>query len=217
MLKKIIKAILAIVKQLAIAFFFASIIIFIASLFVKDKLELGFSLISNFAVAGEYGEQVEVKFDEMEKRLVNYPHYGTKFATLIIPDMGDFAEEVVHGDDLDIIKKNVGHFAGSYFPGEGGSIIFAAHNSRKHFMFLPKVKIGSIVTVKTDYGVFNYKVYKTKIIKDTQEEELPIQKEKEILMMYTCYPTTTVGHKDKRYVVYAELDSVEYTGDKNES
>lgn len=216
MLKKIIKAIIAIVKQLAIAFFFASLIIFVISCFVKDKIELGFSLINNFAVTGEYGEEVEVKFNELEKRLINYPNYGTKFATLIIPDM-DFEEDVVHGDDLDIIKKNVGHFSGSYFPGEGGTVIIAAHNSRQHFMYLPKVQIDSIVTIKTDYGVFNYKVYNTKIIKDTDEQELPIQKEKEILIMYTCYPTTTVGHKDKRYVVYAELDSVEYTGGQNES
>lgn len=215
MLKKIIKVIIAIVKQIAIAFFFASILLFVASCFLKEKLELGFSLISNFAVAGEIGEQVQVKFDELEKRLINYPHYGTKFATLIIPDM-DFEEPVVHGDDLDIIRKDVGHFAGSYFPGEGGTVIFAAHNSRKHFMYLPKVKIGSIVTVKTDYGIFNYKVYETRIIKDTEEEALPIQKEKEMLIMYTCYPTTTIGHKDKRYVVYAELDSVEYIGDSNE-
>lgn len=216
MLKQIIKVIVAIVKQLAIAFFFASFTIYTVSFFMKDKVELAFSLINNFAVAGEIGEQVEVKFNTIEKRLLNYPHYGTVFATLIIPDM-NFEEKVVHGDDLDIIKKNVGHFSGSYFPGEGGSIIFAAHNSRQHFMYLPKVKIGSIVTVKTDYGEFNYKVYETRIIKDTEEEALPIQKEKEILMMYTCYPTTTVGHKDKRYVVYAELNNAIYTGDKNES
>jgi len=215
MLKKMFRVIIAVVKQLAIAFLFAFIFILLASCFVKDKIELGFSLINNFAVKGTIGDQVEVKFNEVEKKLINYPSYGTIWATLIIPEIG-LEEKVVHGDELDLIKKNIGHYVGSYFPGEWGSIVLAAHNSRQHFMFLPNLKEGSMITIKTDYGTFNYKLTKTKIIKDTDDQELPIGKEKEMLMLYTCYPTTTIGHKDHRYVVYADLNSVEYTGGKNE-
>lgn len=34
-------------------------------------------------------------------------------------------------------------------------------------------------------------------------DELPIQDEKEIFMIYTCYPVNTLGHKTDRFVVYA--------------
>lgn len=215
MLKKIISIIIAVVKQLAIAFFFATLIILISSCFLKERVNLAFSLISNFAVEGRIGDQVEVKFDSIKKRLANYPPYGTLWATLKIPDI-NLNEKVIHGDDLPLIKKNIGHYVGSYFPGEGGSIILAAHNSKKHFMYLPKLPIGAEVTIETDYGIFKYKVYDKKIIKDTDEDLLPIESEKEILMMYTCYPVATIGHKDKRYVVYAELTNIEYKGDINE-
>ena len=72
-------------------------------------------------------------------------------------------------------------------------------------MYLPKLKIGAKVILDTIYGKYTYEVYDTKIIKDTDEDSLPIQKQEEILMMYTCYPVATIGHKDKRYVVYARL------------
>lgn len=215
MLKKIINIMLAIVKHLAIAFFFATSIIIIVSPFVKDKIELAFSLVNNFATNGKIGEQQEIKFDSIKKKLANYPPYGTLWATLKIEDI-NLNEKIIHGDDLDLIKKNIGHYVGSYFPGEGGSIILAAHNSKKHFMYLPKLKINSEVIIKTDYGIFTYKVYKKKIIKATDEESLPIQSDKEILMMYTCYPVATIGYKSQRYVVYAELINTEYIGDKNE-
>jgi len=216
MLKKLVKAIGAIVKQLAIAFFFSSIIIGVMSLFVKDKIELGFSLVNNFAASGEIGEKVEAKYDVFQKRIIKYPKYGTIFATLKIPSL-NIEKEVVHGDDMEILRKNVGHFSGSYFPGEGSSIIFCAHNTRQFFMFLPTIEIGAEIIVETDYGNFKYRVFETKIIKDTDESALPIQKDKEMLMIYTCYPTSTIGHKDHRFVLYADLETVEYVGGNHEA
>ena len=43
------------------------------------------------------------------------------------------------GDTLDILRYGVGHYAGSFFPGEGGSVIFAAHNN--YFRKLNQTKI----------------------------------------------------------------------------
>ena len=39
---------------------------------------------------------------------------------------------------------------------------------------------------------------------------LPIQTNKEELMMYTCWPVDTIGFKTKRYVIYAELEGATY-------
>lgn len=215
MLKKLFSIVIAIVKQLAIAFFFVTLIVLIVSPFLNNQAKRAFSLINNFTTEGQIGEEVEVKFDSLKKRLANYPPYGTFWATLKIPDI-NLEERVIHGDDLDLIKVNVGHYVGSYFPGEGGYIILAAHNSRKNFGKLPNLKIGAEVTIETDYGIFKYKVYDATIIKDSEEERLLVDNGKETLVMYTCYPISSIGFKDERYVVYAELISTEYTGDNNE-
>ena len=43
------------------------------------------------------------------------------------------------------------------------------------------------------------------IVQENETDKLPIQKDKEILMIYTCYPFVYVGYTTQRYVVYAEL------------
>lgn len=69
---------------------------------------------------------------------------------------------------------------------------------------MANLKIGDTAVIKTTYGEFEYKVFKTKIIKETALEELPIQKNMEIFMLYTCYPFNSIGHVTERYVVYFE-------------
>lgn len=44
------------------------------------------------------------------------------------------------------------------------------------------------------------------LIKETEVDKLPIQKDKEILRVYTCYPFNNIGYATQRYVVYAELE-----------
>lgn len=204
MLKKIIKIGKEIAKQIAISFFFASLLFVIIHFLFSDKIDTYLSLINMITIVEKQVEQQEITFDSVEKRLANYPSFGSIWATIKIPDINVEAP-VYHGDTLDIIKYGVGHYSGSYFPGEGGTIILAAHNSKQHFMYLPKLKEGAEVIIEASYGTFTYRLVSTKIIKDDDMDSLPIQTEKEILMMYTCYPVNTIGHKDKRYVVYLEL------------
>ena len=109
-------------------------------------------------------------------------------------------------DALDILKKGVGHSSGSYFPGEGGSIIYMGHNSKKMFRRFSELQKGNEIKVKTSYGEYVYKIYDMQLIKETEVDKLPIQRDKEILMVYTCYPFNNVGYATQRYVVYAELE-----------
>lgn len=80
------------------------------------------------------------------------------------------------------------------------------HNSKKMFRRFSELQIGDEISVNTVYGEFNYKIYDMQLIKETEIDKLPIQKEKEILMIYTCYPFNNVGYATQRYVVYAELE-----------
>lgn len=74
------------------------------------------------------------------------------------------------------------------------------------FRRFSELQIGDEISVNTVYGEFNYKIYDMQLIKETEIDKLPIQKEKEILMIYTCYPFNNVGYATQRYVVYAELE-----------
>lgn len=198
-----------IAEQFGISFFFASLLFLVIYIFFSDQINTSLSLINMITITEGQMKEQEIKFNSIDKRLTNYPKWGSIWATLEVPDIGLIAP-IYHGDTLDIIKYGVGHYSGSYFPGEGGSILFAAHNSRQFFMRLPELKEGAEIIIKASYGTFTYRLSYTKIIMGTDMKSLPIQTEKELLMMYTCYPVNTIGHKKKRYVVYAELVDFKY-------
>lgn len=80
------------------------------------------------------------------------------------------------------------------------------HNSRKVFRRFSELQKGNKITITTDYGKYTYKIYDMQLINETDTDKTPIQKEKEILMIYTCYPFNNIGYATQRYVVYANLE-----------
>lgn len=202
--KKLIKAINATIINIIVALFFAGIIIGSIYLLFGAKIEECVSLINMISVDTSKKEIGETTINE-ENKIQNYPEYGTNYATIEIPAI-DVDLPVYYGDTLDILKNGVGHSSGSYFPGEGGSIIYMGHNSKKVFRRFSELQKGNEITLKTTYGEYKYKIYDIQIIKETDFDKLPVQKEKEILMVYTCYPLNNIGYATQRYVVYAELE-----------
>ena len=179
-------------------------------LFLGRKIDNIFTLANKVSIAtnnqGEQAAPVISTDNENEKTTIkNYPEYGTQYATIEIDKIG-VNLPVYYGDTLDILKKGVGHSSGSYFPGEGGSIIYMGHNSKKMFRRFSELQIGNEIKVTTSYGEYVYKIYDMQLIKETEVDKLPIQRDKEILMVYTCYPFNNVGYATQRYVVYAELE-----------
>ena len=79
------------------------------------------------------------------------------------------------------------------------------HNYKTMLRNFSELEIGDIINVTTDYGEFNYKIYDMKILNETDTDKAPIQKNKEIFMIYTCYPFNNIGYAYQRYMVYAEL------------
>lgn len=145
----------------------------------------------------------EIKFDQEKSTITNYPEYGSRYGNIKIESL-DISLPLYYGDKLSILKNGIGQSSGSYFPGEGGSIICMGHNTKAFLYKLPQIKKEAIIEVETTYGTFRYKVDKTKIVNMYNVDELPIQKEEEILMLYTCYPVNGLGHKTDRFVVYAK-------------
>ena len=207
---KIIKKIFReIVHSVSISLFFLSLFILLLYFLLGNKLSNYLSLINRVVIEEVMKEEVVISFDSIEKRLVNYPSFGDVFATLIIPKTN--VEAIVyHGDSMDLLKTGIGHFSGSYFPGESGTILLAAHNSEEHFKSLPKLVENDEIILKTDYGTFTYEVINYMVMDEKELEKIEIQKSYEELVLYTCYPVDRIGFKTQRYVVYLSLSGVTY-------
>ena len=204
--KRIIQASKATISVIIVALLLVGIIYLATYLFFGQEIDTVVVLLNTVAVElNENKEEVPTVLNEEKQTLENYPEYGTQYATIEIPRIGANLP-VYFGDTLEILKKGVGHSSGSYFPGEGGSIVYMGHNSKKVFRRFSELQIGDEIKVTTTYGEFNYKIYDMQLIKETELEKVPIQREEEILMVYTCYPFNNIGYADHRFVVYAKLE-----------
>ena len=190
--------------NIAIAFFFTAIFALCYYYFVEEELSFYINVI-NTTAAPKTGDEKHVSYNFETSKLLNYPSYGKKYATLSIKSI-DMNLPVYHGDSLKILRHGIGHYAGSYFPGENGTIILAGHNTNGMFNKLDGIKVDDKVIIKASYATFEYQVYDMKVVKETDLSAFKIQHNEEILIMYTCYPInrSIVGRKTQRYVVYAK-------------
>ena len=202
------KEVKEIVETITISFFFSVFFLFIFLMTGKNDLDKYLNLLNFMAVDVKEISENNINIDIETKKIIDYPKYGEIYADLIINSI-KLNTPVYHGDDYNILNKGVGHYAGSMFPGENGSIILASHNS-KQFKNLYDVNINDEVILRTNYGTFKYKIYETKVIKYNDNDALPIKYGEEILMMYTCYPRNVIGFAEKRFVVYAKLVEANY-------
>lgn len=203
MLNKLTKIIKTTILSVIVAFLLVSIFFIGVKIFFGQQIE-DIITIANYITLEKNDRGKELVFNP-DTGLISYPEYETKYAKIKI-DKINVDLPVYYGDTMDVLKKGVGHSSGSYFPGEGGSIIYMGHNSKKAFRNFSELERGDKIEVETTYGKFTYKIYDMKIISETDFDKLPIQKNKEILMVYTCYPFKNIGYTTKRYVVYAELE-----------
>ena len=139
-------AIKATIIELIVALFITVILLGAGYFLLGAKVEDTMSLISKVSIGVSDGNEVVNTVIDENKQLKNYPEYGTKYATIKIPKI-DVDLPVYYGDTLDILKKGVGHSSGSYFPGEGGSIIYMGHNSKKMFRRFSELQKGNEIEV----------------------------------------------------------------------
>lgn len=195
----------AAINNIIVAFVYVLIIVGFITLLFSSKISKAISVINTITVKTEEKLSSEVKIDLEHNKLETKPKYGTKYGDVIIKDL-DINLPLYYGDSLQILRYGIGHTFGSYFPGEGGSIICMGHNTKNFLRKLPEIKIGTKIQVNTVYGNYTYTVYDTKIVSQTDIEAAPVQGEKEILMLYTCYPVNSIGHATHRFITYSSLD-----------
>lgn len=194
----------ATISNIIVAFIYVGIIFGIIYILYSDSISRAISLIDLISVQTTEKVLKDVKIDLSTNKLVSYPKYGTKYGQIKIPSI-DVDLPLYYGDTLKILRLGVGHSSGSYFPGEGGSVLCMGHNYSGYLKRLPETKIGDKITIETTYGIYTYEIYDTKIVNQKQLDAAPIQEEKEILMLYTCYPINAIGHPTQRIFVYANL------------
>lgn len=198
---KIINFLKAAIISIIVAFLFVCLISYVSVKLGKDTFKMATDLLDLVTIRTENkGEEIKPVLEE--KKLINYPTYGTKYGTLKI-DSIDVNLPIYFGESYTVLKNGIGHDSASHFPGEGGSIVYMGHNFKTFLRRLPETEIGDKIKVETNYGNFEYEIYDKKIIHETEVDLVPIQEEKEILMIYTCYPVNNIGHAYQRYVVYA--------------
>ncbi len=187
--------------NIAVSFFFASIFIVLSYFFLDKKIDY-YSTIVNKTTISE-GKTVQAVFDSDSKRIIELPSWGSKFADLKIPSI-DLDLPVYHGDNMKILRLGIGHYAGSYFPGEDGSIILAGHNNPGIFDRLDELDVGDKIMVKANYGSFTYEVSDKKVVEETDLDAFPVEHEYELLVLYTCWPIDgTFSRRTERLVIYA--------------
>lgn len=194
----------AFATYVAISFLFVSVFIVIVYFGFNKSIKQYTNLINTVAIK-KNDKAREISFDSKKKKLDVMPAYGDKYGNVLISSI-DVNLPLYYGDNTEILSYGIGHYAGSYFPGEGGSIILAGHNDPGYLERLSEVKEGDKIIIEANYGTFNYKIVNTKIVNENDLSGFPIQTDKELLIIYTCYPNG-IGHKTERFVVYAEGDN----------
>lgn len=130
------------------------------------------------------------------------PETGEVVGVLEIPRL-EAKLPIVEGTDPAELEKGVGHFKGASFPGEKGQIVFSGHRDTV-FLRLGELEMGDRFYVKMPYGDYMYEIYDSKIVDEDDRTVITLQKDKEDLLLTTCYPFTLTGSAPERYILYAK-------------
>ncbi|WP_096156564.1 class D sortase [Bacillus sp. FJAT-45066] len=160
----------------------------------EQAMEVALDIISNRASAN--GDDLLTKPDDWN------PGFGDVVGLLQIERI-NAKLPIVAGTDPDDLEKGVGHYTGSSYPGEIGQIVLSGHRDTV-FRRLGELQMGDEFVVAMPYGDFVYEIYDYKIVDADDLSIITLQKEKEDLLLTTCYPFSFVGNAPDRYILYAK-------------
>ena len=133
------------------------------------------------------------------------PGEGELYGELIIESAGIHVD-IYFGDSPTELRKGVGTYSAAGLPGEGGTILMAAHNNT-FFHTLGEAKPGDSIQINTNYGRYVYEMTDSRVAEDTDPTAYDFNAVEENLILYTCYPFDRLGFTSQRYFVYAKYIS----------
>lgn len=199
--KKIVNFFKATIISVIVAFLFIASVCVFYNYALKEKFETVADIVQTLAVRNKTYEPV--KLELVNEELKSKPLINSEYARLKIEKI-NVDLPIFYGESLNVLQNGIGQHLESYFPGEGGSVLCMGHNYKKYLQRLPEVEEGDKIVVETEYGTYEYTVFNTKVVHETDVHEAPIQDQEEIFMLYTCYPTYGLGHATHRFIVYAK-------------
>ncbi|MFD3869031.1 class E sortase [Streptomyces sp. NPDC058623] len=141
------------------------------------------------------------------------PTGGRAFAEMTVPRFGaGWTKPVLEGTGPELLKKGLGHYAGSALPGGTGNFAVAGHRRTygDPFKDVPKLRAGDTVEVRDATHRYTYTVRAPALrvlptetgVVDAVPEKSPFTAPGKYLTLTTCEPEWGHSH---RLVVWAEL------------
>lgn len=185
-----------------------SVLFFIIFLFCQTEIKNLFAdrlqgIWLSSAPEYQYEKQgsAENNVDSTEEFL-NGEQYGE-----ILCEKTDMRVPLYYGDDEKILEQGAGTWKGGSMPGKRGVSLIGAHDTT-FFENIGELQQGDELTVNTMYGTTVYHVTGTEIVNieaDSIDKQLEEYKNKDVLILYTCYPfQRTDKEREERYFVYAQ-------------
>jgi sortase A len=140
---------------------------------------------------------------------VEKPTKGKVIGMLEIPSL-QIKEAILEGTDEPELAKAPGHLPDSVLPGQLGKSIIAAHNATT-FRHIDRLQPGDTFTVRTEQGIFTFKVTGQRILH--VKDELP-DTAYPALSLETCYPLDALYLTDQRLFVETALVKSELKSEK---
>ena len=131
-----------------------------------------------------------------------YPAEGDNIGSLTIPAL-KLKLPIIQGTGVKELKKGVGHFTQSVLPGEEDNCVLSGHRDTV-FRQIGNLKIGDQLIVQTSVGTFTYEVNGTRIVHE-DDKTVIVPTDHAVLTMTTCYPFNYIGDAPDRYIVSADL------------
>ncbi|WP_102048685.1 class D sortase [Pygmaiobacter massiliensis] len=148
------------------------------------------------------------KNGKVSRSAFEYPDKGDLYGQITIEGTSVDAP-LYYGDSNRELNRGVGTYAddaGVGIPGDHKTVLLAGHCST-FFNGLQDVQIGDIVSVRTHYGEYTYRVQDMGIKDYRDPTAYDFSKTEENLILYTCYPFTALGFVKERYFIYGEYAS----------
>jgi sortase A len=133
-------------------------------------------------------------------RTLQRPVKGIDFA-IRVPKLHYFAA-VREGVDATILYSGPGHYPGTVWPGDQGTVGVAAHNV--YWINFPRLAIRDEIDIETRYGTFRYRITGSKIVSPDDRTVVMPAEPGYHLVMTTCWPLWAGAFATKRYVIFAD-------------
>jgi sortase A len=133
-------------------------------------------------------------------RTLQRPVKGIDFA-IRVPKLHYFAA-VREGVDATILYSGPGHYPGTVWPGDQGTVGVAAHNV--YWIDFPQLSVRDEIDLETRYGTFRYRVTGSKIVSPNDRTVVMPSETGYHLVLTTCWPLWAGAFATRRYVIFAE-------------